>query len=428
RRTQPIKENVSITYRELNRKSNQLAYLLKEKGVAPDTITAIMMERSLEMIVAILGILKAGGAYLPIDPGYPPDRINYMLADSRAKLLLAAPGTKVKADLEERFIEILDISKLLPSLTLTLTSTCQVSPANPAYVIYTSGTTGKPKGVIVEHQGVVNMLTCRKHYYKITPGDVALQLFSYAFDGFVTSMFTPTISGAAVIFLGKEEAMDIFAIKKAILNHRVTHFIVVPQFFRRIMETLTCQESAGLKTVTLAGDNVPGKLLENTGKTHPHLEIAIEYGVTEASVMSTICRHQEKEKKVSIGKPIWNTHIYILGHQRQLQPIGVVGELCISGTGPARGYLNQPELTAEKFERAVISRSLKTNGRLYRTGDLARWLPDGNIEFLGRIDNQVKIRGFRIELGEIENRLLNHKNVKEAVAIAREEKGKDKCL
>jgi tyrocidine synthetase-3 len=422
-----------ITYSELNKKSNQLAFLLKEKGVGPDTITAIMMERSLEMIVAILGILGAGGAYLPIDPGYPPDRINYMLADSKAKVLLAAPGTQIKAEVEERFKEILNISNLLSSLTLT--PTCQVSPANPAYVIYTSGTTGKPKGVVVEHQGVVNMLICRKHYYKLTPGDVALQLFSYAFDGFVTSMFTPTISGAAVIFPGKEEAMDIFAIKKAILNHRVTHFIAVPQFFRGIIETLTCQESTGLKTVTLAGDNVSGILLENTHKTHPHLEITIEYGVTEASVMSTICWHQEKKKKVTIGKPIGNTYIFILGHQRQLQPIGVVGELCISGTGPARGYLNQPELTAEKFERAVIrhsllvtSSSLKTNGRLYRTGDLARWLPDGNIEFLGRIDNQVKIRGFRIELGEIENRLLNHKNVKEAVAIVREERGKDKCL
>jgi amino acid adenylation domain-containing protein len=447
-----------ITYRELNKKSDQLAYSLRERGTGPDTIVGLLAERSIEMVMGILGILKAGGAYLPIEPDSPGERIKYILNDAKVRILV-------------------NYSK---NIGITIDGEAEksgLSCGQPlAYVIYTSGSTGKSKGVLVHHGAVVNTLVCRKEEYKMTPADTALQLFSYVFDGFLTSFFTPILSGARVVILSSREISDINAVKDAISKQWVTHFISVPAFYRAILEGMDSKALASLKLVTLAGDTVSPQLVELTKQKNNLVELSHEYGVTEVAVMSTINRHQERDNRISIGYPVWNTRVYIVDCCQCLQPVGVPGELCIAGSGVARGYLNNPELTAEKFKRAVISHSSlvignlkrtvndhlsfvissysKTNDRssklitndqcpmtndqypmtndrsskLYRTGDLARWLPGGTIEFLGRMDRQVKIRGFRIEPGEIEARLSCHPQVQEAVVIDREAEKGDKYL
>ncbi|MCP5102422.1 MAG: amino acid adenylation domain-containing protein, partial [bacterium] len=384
-----------LSYEELNRPACQTADMLREKGLKPGVIVGMMMNRSIEMISGIFGILKAGGAYLPIDPTYPQERINYMLKDSGADILL----TESPLERGERAGCV--PRKLAP---------CPA--AGLCYVIYTSGTTGRPKGVPVEHRCAVNTLVCRKEEYRMNSRHTSLQLFSYAFDGFVTSFFTPVISGAAVVLLSDNQLKDIGKIKRAVSRHCVTHFISIPVLFQAIMESLSETEAAALQVVTLAGDTVPLHIVEAALQKNKNIEIALEYGVTEGSVMSTIYRHQERDKTIKVGRPIWNTRLYILSEAGHIQPIGIPGELFISGAGLARGYLNRPELTAEKFNR--IDKSYGAY-RSYQTGDLARLLPDGNIEFLGRKDQQVKIRGFRIELEEIESKLLAHEDVEEAV-------------
>jgi amino acid adenylation domain-containing protein len=405
-----------MTYSELNRKSNQLAEVLKEKGVLAgvrrtqpiNSIVGIMVERSLEMIIGILGILKAGAAYLPIDPDYPQERIDFMLKDSNAKLLVTTNNLEA------------------PDFPLLPAAGHRQPATSLAYVIYTSGSTGKPKGVMVEHRNAVNTLVYRKEEYKMGMDDTSLQLFSYAFDGFVTDFFTPVISGARVVLLSEEEIKDIGRINQAIVKHKITHFISFPGLFQGIIESLSSEETVSLKVVTLAGDMVLPHIIEKTIQKNPHIEIAIEYGVTESAVMSTIYRHQEKDTTIKIGRPIGNTCIYILDRYYNLLPIGVPGELCVAGDGVTRGYLNNPELSTEKFLSGYYRsyRSYRTyipSKIIYKTGDLARWLADGNIEFLGRIDHQMKIRGFRIEPGEIENQLLRIEGINDAAVIARKD-------
>jgi len=444
-----------ISYRELNRKSDQMAHLLIGKGVKPGTIAAVMMEPSFEMIIGLLGILKAGGAYLPIDPEYPEERVQYMLADSGTKILLATE------DIEGTSFHPSTLLPFYPS-----------SPSSLAYIIYTSGSTGIPKGVAVSHRGAVNTLCCRKAVYRMNPAVTSLQLFSSGFDGFVTSFFTPIISGAKVILLTPAQVRDIDTVKAAIILHRVTHFISVPSLFQAILEQLTDEESSRLKleVVTLAGEKLLPHILEKAKQKTNNIEIVNEYGVTEAAVMSTISRHQEQSDVITIGHPTWNTSIYILDRHYCLQPLGVPGELCIAGTGVARGYLNNPELTTQKFDHnqkflqgvqgapwhggpirdGSIAEDVfdssnctcnlhlppwakkrppgRRRQKLYHTGDLARWLPGGAIEYLGRIDFQVKIRGYRIEPGEIENQLLTHPNIKDALVTARQYKNGEKYL
>ena len=391
-----------LTYKELDEKSNRLACHLIERGITPGTIIALKVTPSIDMAAAILGILKAGGAYLPIDPEYPEERTDYMLADSGAKVLLSQG-------------DLADVSTVHTDVGL-LNDVCLKS-SDLAYIIYTSGTTGRPKGAAVEHRNVVNTLLFRKEAYNMTTGDVALQLFSYSFDGFVTSFFTPLISGAELVLTDGEVIKDPRKLVEIITNRKVTHFIAIPPLYNAVLEFLTPAGAASLKAVTLAGDSVPPRLLEISRDKNPAAEIVNEYGVTEASVLSTLNRNQEKDPVISIGKPIWNTAIYILGLRDRVQPVGVPGELCIAGAGVARGYLNNPELTAEKFTPLSLypSTPLPLSTPLYRTGDLARRLSDGSIQLLGRTDLQVKIRGYRIETGEIENRLSAYEGVKDVV-------------
>jgi len=413
-----------LTYRELNDKANQLARLLRAKGVIPNTIVALMVGRSVEMAVGIMGSLKAGGAYLPLDANSPGDRLKYILESSGTDILVTDDSGRL-AGIVPMTVDILDNGQY-PVDTSNLDQAGD--PFQAAYVIFTSGTTGRPKGVVVDHFSVINSILCRKEEYGLDSTVSMLQVFPFVFDGFVASFFPPLLAGARVIFPSEEQVKDTAKLRAVIAAHRVSHIVSVPSLFSAILEGATAEELTTLRAVTLAGDKLPVTLIELVREKAQHLELAHEYGVTEAAVMNTLFRHQEQDNQIKIGRPIWNTGIYILGSHGEPQAIGVPGELCIGGRGVARGYLNSLDMTAEKFWPSHLT------NRLYRSGDLARWLPDGNIEFLGRIDQQVKVRGFRIELEEIENRLLKHKAIKEVAVIARtalatgDEKRDDKYL
>ena len=414
---------MTITYRQLNEQSSQLAYLLMGKGVLADNIVGIMMERSVEMIIGILGILKSSGAYLPIDPDYPQERIDFILKDSVTKILLT-----------ENEIAPLSTECVFDSHH---SSFITHHPSNLAYIIYTSGTTGKPKGVMVEHSSIYNTICWRRQEYKMGTGDRILQLFSVVFDGFVTSFFTPMVSGAAIVQVSSDRVKDTAIIKEFIVSQGITHFICVPSLYRSLLEICREGELSGLKIVTLAGDQMQTGIVAESKQRNPVLEIVNEYGPTENSVVSTIYRDMRPGAFISIGKPVANVKIYLCDRDGNPVPVGIPGELCISGAGMARGYLNNPELTVEKF---LINKSLgkfrnlfpkgflAAGGILYKTGDLARWFPDGNIEFLDRNDQQVKIRGYRIELGEIESRLLELEDIKGAVVLDKSKEKGDKYL
>ena len=408
-----IFEDKQLTYSELNSRANKLAHTLRDKGVKPDSIVAIIAEKSIEMIVAILGVLKSGGAYLPIDPALPEERIKFMLKDSEVKVILNQEYLNDESNYS--------INNSNPE-TINTTS-------NLAYVIYTSGSTGIPKGVMVEHKAVSNTLIWRKSEYNFNENDTSMVIFSYVFDGFITSFFTPVISGSKVVILNSEEIFNPSAIEKIIEMYNVTNFITTPSLLNTIMP-----EQKSLKIITMAGEALTGAVVSGVKKINPDIEIVNEYGPTENAIVTSYCRNTDRNN-ISIGKPIANTQVYILDKNDKLCPISVAGELCISGTGLARGYLNRPELTAEKFVSHPFDNSPPLekgaggiNKRMYRTGDLARWVPDGNIEYLGRIDTQVKIRGFRIECGEIENALLQHENIKESLVVPYKEEGKENIL
>ncbi|MBU3179466.1 non-ribosomal peptide synthetase, partial [Clostridium estertheticum] len=410
-------EDKEITYKELNERSNSLARNLREKGVGPDVIVGIMVECSVEMIVGIMGILKAGGAYLPIDPEYPEGRIEYILENSKAKIVLTQ--SKFNEKIENKKIDICDLNNegLYKRNNDNLDKIA--NEENLAYVIYTSGTTGNPKGVMIGHKSAVATLEWRKNEYKFTADDSTLQLFSNAFDGFVTSFFTPIISGVKVILVSSDDIKDVFKVKELLIKHKITNFISVPSLGFSIMNSLDNKDKINLRSITFAGEPLTNKLIEKCKSIKETIEITNEYGPTENSVVSTIKRNITGKSLITIGKPIDNTQIYIVDKDERLMPIGIVGELCISGDGLAKGYLNNDKLTKEKF----VDNPYENGQKMYKTGDLARWLPDGNIEFLGRIDYQVKIRGFRIELGEVESNLLKIERVKEVVVLDKEEEG-----
>ncbi|MBD0378730.1 non-ribosomal peptide synthetase [Paenibacillus sedimenti] len=421
-----------LTYAQLNTAANRLARTLRDKGVRPESRVGIMAERSLELIVGIMAILKAGGAYVPIDPQYPQERIRYMLEDSGTLLVLtqaklftgmsdeirsAFTGEWLDLDDEQHYAA--DGSNLDPVNAMT----------DLAYIIYTSGTTGKPKGVMIEHRSIAGNLLWRKSEYALSTNDNVLQLFSFAFDGFVTSFFTPILAGATVVLMQDEDAKDPFAIKKQIAQHRTTHFISVPSLYAALLECMNAEEAASLRIVTVAGEKVNKHVIERSKQLFPHIELVNEYGPTESSVVATFLRDLAPDKDITIGRPIANTQVYIVNETcRKLQPIGIIGELCIAGDGLARGYLNRGDLTSEKFITNPFTFGGSGSDRMYKTGDLARWLPDGTLEYIGRLDEQVKIRGYRIELEEIEAVLLRHDQVQEAVVVTTEQPNGDYAL
>ncbi|NFG32566.1 amino acid adenylation domain-containing protein, partial [Clostridium botulinum] len=404
-------EDKKLTYRELNEKANSLARVLRDKGVKADSIVAIMVERSIEMIVGIMGILKSGGAYLPIDPSYPKSRIEYILEDSKSKTLLS---TEILAKNIEFDGGVIDLFKdqLFNENPYNLGKVNNSD--NLAYIIYTSGTTGKPKGVMVNHLGILNLQRSFNKTLKIRSNDRVLQFASISFDASVWEIFMTILNGARLYIPKLELTKDILNLEKYINSNNITIATIPPNY----LANMDNEKKFSLRLIITAGSETNKRLQEIWREKCTYINA---YGPTEDSICTTMWMNIEKNNHsniIPIGRPILNKKIYILDKDYKLTPIGVSGELCISGDGLARGYLNNPELTSEKF----VDNPFEPGERMYRTGDLARWLPDGNIEFLGRIDNQVKIRGFRIELEEIENRLLEYEGVKEAVVVAKEDK------
>jgi amino acid adenylation domain-containing protein len=403
-----VYEDQQLTYGELNLKANQLAYHLKSVGIGTESVVGIMLQRSLEMIIGITAVLKAGGAYLPIDYAYPPERIRYVLEDSNARCLLSqmSPG---KMDFKGTVIDINEGEIFKGNETNPNISN---NPRSIAYIIYTSGSTGRPKGVIVEHYSAINMAYSRKKRLNIDKDDRVLQFTSICFDASVEQILITLFSGAILVLIDKNMLLDNAGFEKFISKHSVTHIDVVPTFLNNIH----LKSPYKLKRIVSGGDVCPMSLAKKWNK---YCDFHNAYGPTETTVTSIDMIFEDANitlPHLPIGRPINNTAIYLFDKWKKLVPKGLPGELYIGGTGVARGYLNKPELTSEKF----IANPFKQGERLYRTGDLARCLPDGNIDFLGRIDQQLKIRGFRIELGEIESQLLNHVDIKDAVIMSSE--------
>jgi amino acid adenylation domain-containing protein len=436
---------VSITYRYLNQQSNRLAGLLVEKGVLADTIVGIMMERSVEMIIAIFGILKAGGAYLPIDPEYPQERIQYMLQDSNAKVLInKSEARSTKFETNPNFQNSNDQNKDrnfgaafvldFENLNFDIVSDfgfriSDLIPANLAYIIYTSGSTGKPKGVMIQHRSVVNRLNWMQKFYPLNDKSIILQKTPISFDVSVWELFWWSFYGASVCLLGVGEQKNPQAIVSAVEKNGITVMHFVPSMLNVFLDHIDrpgfrSEKLRSLTHVFASGEALSPSHVERFNRLFPQrtgTRLINLYGPTEATVDVSYFEAPGKNLTVvPIGKPIDNIQLHVLDKNQVLLPVGAPGELSISGDGLARGYLNRPELTAEKFIKNRSYGSYKTYIN-YKTGDLARWLPDGNIEYLGRMDHQVKIRGFRIELGEIENCLLAVGGIKEAVVIVRED-------
>jgi tyrocidine synthetase-3 len=449
----PCAIHCALTYRELNNQSNRLAHILTGKGVGVDAIVGIMVERSIEMIIGILGILKAGSAYLPIDPNYPVDRIAYLLADSSAKILVTSPALSGK--FEKLLIvncQLLIVNEIPPNrrrlnnppkeansinnYQLTINN-LQLERSNLAYVIYTSGTTGKPKGVMVEHSAVMNRLFWVRDKYRLNERDVILQATSFVFDVSVCEMFRWIPVGGRLCLLPPGGEKDPGQIVRTIARNGVTTADFIPAMLTLLLDYAHRQnllkELAGLRWVWTGVEVVNVELVKKFNETLHRLNrtrLINAYGPTESTVDVTYfdCSAFENNNVVPIGRPMANVRVYILAINDTVQPVGVYGQLCIAGKGLARGYLNNPELTVEKFDHDLWDYQDYHDGNhrsnrsympyvLYKTGDLARWLPDGNVEFLGRMDFQVKVSGFRIEPGEIENWLMKHPGVKEAVVV-----------
>ncbi len=419
-----IFEDEKATYGELNERAGRMAALLRLKGVGAESIVAVMLERSIEMIIAIMAVEKAGGAYLPIDPHYPEDRIAYMLEDSGAALLLSHKrfsDISVPEKIQRIFVEDQHLYSDFP-----YDEKHHIDPHSAAYVIYTSGSTGKPKGAVIEHHSLVNRLGWMQKMYPIDSSDTILQKTPFTFDVSVWEMFWWSAYGAKVCFLGPGEEKDPQKITEAIERHNITVMHFVPSMLQVFMDYI--KDSGGvhrissLKQVFASGEALTVSHVrlfkETMGKNGTRL--ANLYGPTEATIDVSYfnCSTAGDLDTVPIGKPIDNIKLFILDKNMLLQPIGVPGELCISGVGLARGYLNRPELTSQKF----VDNPFFEGRKIYRTGDLARWREDGNIEYLGRMDFQVKVRGFRIELGEIEGAMLRHPAVKECIVAAWERK------
>ncbi|MFB2880052.1 non-ribosomal peptide synthase/polyketide synthase, partial [Floridanema aerugineum] len=420
-------ENQQLTYRELNDRSNQLAHHLRSLGVGADVLVGICVERSLEMLVGLLGILKAGGAYVPLDPEYPTERIAFMLSNSQVSVLLTQEKLITQLPKIDLHLISLDADWEIIAQQNQNNIVNQVSTQNLAYIIYTSGSTGQPKGVQISHFSLTNFLYSMKQEVGINAKDILLAVTTICFDIAGLEFYLPLIVGAQVVLLPREQSADGTKLSEKLLQSGVTIMQATPATWRLLLGS-GWQGNQQLKI--LCG----GEAL-----THDLAVALLErsqclwnvYGPTETTIWSTISRVEAdasiagvQDSLESIGRPIANTQIYILDRYLQPVPIGVPGELHIGGAGLAKGYLNRPELTNEKF----IANPFENSKLLYKTGDLARYLPNGNIEYLGRIDNQVKIRGFRIELGEIEAILSQYPQVQTAVVIAREDIPGDKRL
>jgi len=405
-----------LTYRVLNQRANQLAHYLQQLGAGPEVLVGLCVDRSLEMVVGVLGILKAGGAYVPLDPEYPRDRLSFMLSDTQVSLLLTQSWLMERIPESQAQIICLDNQGFSQSQDIPCST---VTPENLAYVIYTSGSTGQPKGVLIQHQGLSNVCQAQIQVFNLRPQRRMLQFSSLSFDAFVFELLMAFGVGGTLYLTPQGARWPGAALVQFLRDNIITHAILPPA----VLAVLAPTDLPALQTVITGGEACSSKIVERWAKDR---QLFNAYGPTEATIWATVAQLSPGSGRPTIGRPIANTQIYILDADLQPLPIGVAGELYIGGDGLARGYLKRPQLTVERFIPHPFC--TEPGARLYKTGDLARYREDGNLEFLGRVDNQVKIRGFRIELGEVETVLAQHPAVREAVAIAHEDASEDKRL
>jgi len=398
-------EDQAITYRELNERANKLAHYLKKSNMKPETFVGIFIERSIEMIVGIMGVLKAGGTYIPMAPDYPSERLAYMIDDSDLSMLLTTQNLISKLPETTAVVMCLDAEWASIEQESAENLKTGITVDNLAYMIYTSGSTGRPKGTLLQHRGLTNFITDYARQFELGENDCMLQFASFSFDASVAEIFMALISGSALCLAPQNTIMSIDSLTQLIDEKSVTHTILPPT----MLSVLPANGLKTLKYIMSAGENCTRSIVSKwTDGRH----FFNGYGPTEATVGPTLYRVErlpEDGKSIPIGRPISNIQIYLLDRKFNPVPIGIPGELMIGGVGLARGYHNRPGMTAEKFIPDPFSN--EPGQRLYLTGDLARYLPDGNLEFIGRIDHQVKVRGFRIELGEIEAALVEHPGV-----------------
>ena len=425
-------ENQQLTYRELNAKANQLAHYLRKLGVGPETLVGIGVERSLEMSVGLLGILKAGGAYVPLDSAYPRERLAFILEDTQVPILLTQEKLLSGLPEHQAHVVCLDTNWELISQESKENSVSGVMANNLAYVIYTSGSTGNPKGVAVEHAQLLNYSISIWEQLELIPGTSFAMLQPLTVDSCITVIFPSLCTGGVLHVISRDSSLDSHILRDYFHCYQIDCLKIAPSHLTALHSTLSQPEDImpHLRLV-IGGEASQWDWVQELQLLAPNCIIFNHYGPTETTVGVLTYRVEKRNtgynySTTPLGRPIANTQIYILDRLLQPVPIGVVGELHIGGANLARGYLNRPELTAEKFIPNPFSN--KSDDRLYKTGDLARYLPDGNIEFLGRIDSQVKIRGFRIELGEVETALHQHHAVQEAVVVVWEAIPGDKRL
>lgn len=425
--TAVVFDGEALTYRELNERANQLARYLQRRGVGPDVLVGVCLERSLEMIVALLGILKAGGAYVPLDPAYPPERLDFVLNDTATRLLLTVEPLAASLPNSSAELILLDaIADKLQDEDRTNFAN-EATPDNLAYVIYTSGSTGKPKGVMISHRSICNRLLWTQNLFPLSAADTVLQKTAYSFDASVWEIFVPLFAGARLVMARPGEQQDSSYLVRAIIENEVTTLQLVPSMLRVLLAEGEISNCRSLRRVFCGGEALTSEIV-TAFRNQLHAELINLYGPTEASIDASYKQITGSidQHVVPLGKPIANMKVYLLDSAQNLVPIGVQGEIHIGGVGLARGYLQRPELTAEKFIPDPFSR--EPGQRLYRTGDLARQSADGSIEFLGRTDHQIKLRGFRIELGEIEVALRQHPAVQDSVVTVREDVPGDQRL
>ena len=428
-------EDQQLTYRELNIKANQLAQYLQNLGVGPDILVGICVERSLEMIVGLLGILKAGGAYAPLDPNYPVERLAFILEDAQVSVLLTQKH--LLNNLPQNFTQVLclDSDREILSQYSSENPTSSVTSENLAYIIYTSGSTGKPKGVLINHFNVVRLFKATEHWYHFHQNDVWTLFHSFAFDFSVWEIWGALIYGGRLVVVPYLVSRSPEAFYKLLCKEKVTVLNQTPSAFQQLIhteQTIADSGNLALRWVIFGGEALEIQSLKpwftRYGYESPRL--VNMYGITETTVHVTYRPITEDDLRLGagsvIGCPIPDLQLYLLDEHRQLVTVGVPGEIYVGGAGLAHGYLNRPDLTAKAFIVNPLSNDPKA--QLYKTGDLARYLPNGDLEYLGRIDHQVKIRGFRIEIGEIEREIAQHPEVREIVVLAQQEETGEKQL